>query len=100
MRVVVPMVTFGTELLDMRLDKRNKLGVMETKCLRSMCKWTRMDRLRTEEERRRAGERKKISATVNREFLKWLGHVDIVEYMSDEQLTERVQESKDRRQKG
>jgi len=88
-KVVVPTVMYGSETWANRVAERNKLDVMEMNCLRSMCGVTRMDRLRNEI-RGRVGVREKISERVDREMLKWFGHVVP---MRDERLTMKVYES-------
>ncbi len=42
-------------IINMRAAERNRLNVMEMRCLRSMCEVTQMDWVRNEEVRRRTG---------------------------------------------
>ena len=58
--VAAPMVTYGTDIWDVRMDERRKLEVLEKKCLRSVGGATRMDRWRNEEVRRTNGGRKNM----------------------------------------
>ncbi len=47
--VVVPTVLYGAETWNMGAAERRRLNVMEMRCLRSMCRVTRMDRVRNDE---------------------------------------------------
>ena len=76
-KVIVPTVTYGSELWGMKASERRKLNVFEMKCLRSMAGVSRLDRLRNEEVRKRTGVR-------NINVLRWFGHV---ERMDNENLT-------------
>ncbi len=51
--IVVPMALYGDETWNMGAAERKRLNVMEMRCLRSMCRVTRMDQMRNEEVRRR-----------------------------------------------
>ena len=53
--VIVPMVLYGAEAWGMRSAERRKVNVLEIKYLRSLVGVSRMDRVRNEEVRRRAG---------------------------------------------
>ena len=53
--VIVPTALYGEEALGMRSAERRKVNVLEIKCLRSLVGMSRMDRVRNEEVRRRAG---------------------------------------------
>ena len=53
--VIVPTVLYGAEAWGMRSAERRKVNVLEMKCLRSLVRVSRMDRVRNEEVRRRAG---------------------------------------------
>ena len=86
-RIVVPTVMYGSESWGMKAEERNKLDVAEMKCLRNMCRVTRMDRLRNEVVRERVGVRENMSKRVDRKMLKWFGHI---ERMKSERLTKRV----------
>ena len=54
-RVIVPTALYGEKEWGMRNAERMKLNVLEMKCLRSLVGVSRMDRVRNEEARRRAG---------------------------------------------
>ena len=86
-RVIVPTVTYGSELWGMRVNERQKLNVFEMKCLRSMAGVSRLDRLRNEEVRERTGVRKELASRVDGNVLRWFGHV---ERMDNERLLKRV----------
>ena len=51
MRVLAPAVTYGVETLGKRMYGRNKMDVMEFKCLKSKCKVTQGKIWRNEEVR-------------------------------------------------
>ena len=53
--VIVPMALYRVEAWGMRSAERRKVNVLEMKCLRSLVGVSRMDRVRNEEVRRRAG---------------------------------------------
>ena len=86
-RVIVPTVTYGSESWGMKERERRKLNVFEMRCLRSMCGVSRLDRLRNEEVRERTGVREELADRVDKNVLRWFGHV---ERMDDERLLKRV----------
>ena len=53
--VMVPTALYGAEAWGMRSAERRKVNVLEMKCLRNLVGVSRMDRVRNEELRRRAG---------------------------------------------
>ena len=53
--VIVPTVLYGAEAGGMRNAEGREVNVLEMKCLRSLVGVSRMDRVRNEGERRRAG---------------------------------------------
>ena len=53
--VIVPTALYGAEAWGMRSAEGKKVNVLEMKCLRSLVGVSRMDRVRNEEVRRRAG---------------------------------------------
>ena len=53
--VIIPTALYGAESWGMRSAERRKVNVHEMKCLRSLVGVSRMDRVRNEEVRRRAG---------------------------------------------
>ena len=86
-KVIVPTVTYGSELWGMKERERQKLNVFEMRCLRSMCGVSRLDRLRNEIVRERTGVRKELADRVDVNVLRWFGHV---ERMDDERLLKKV----------
>ena len=58
----------------MRSSERMKVNVLETKCLRSLVRMSRMDRVRNEEVRRRAGIERKLRSKLDPRVLRWFGH--------------------------
>ena len=71
----------------MKASERQRLNVFEMKCLRSMAGVSRLDRFRNEEVRERTGVRKDLATRVDRNVLRWFGHV---ERMDNERLLKRV----------
>ena len=53
--VIVPTALYGSEAWGVRSTERRKVNVLEMKCWRSLVVMSRMDRVRNEEVRRRAG---------------------------------------------
>ena len=53
--VIVPTALYGAVVWSMRSAERRKVNGLEMKCLRSLVGVSRMDRVRNEEVRRRAG---------------------------------------------
>ena len=52
-----------------------KVNVLEKKCLRSMMRASRMDRVRIAEVRRRAGIERELASRMEKIVLGWFGHV-------------------------
>ena len=63
----------------MRSADRRKVNVLEMKCLRSLAGMSRMDRVRNEEVRRRAGIENELASRADRRVLRWFGHVGRME---------------------
>ena len=61
-RVIVPTALYGAEAWGMRSARRRKVNVLEMKCLRSLVGVLRMDRVRNEELRRRAGIERELAS--------------------------------------
>ena len=59
-----------------RSDERRKVNVLEMKCLRSLVGVSRMDRVRNEEVRRRAGIKRELVSRADQRVLRWFGHVE------------------------
>ena len=71
----------------MRSADRTKVNVFEMKCLRSLVGGSRMDRVRNEEGRRRAGIERELTSTADQRVLRWFGHV---ERMNEYRMARRV----------
>ena len=67
----------------MRSAERRKL----MKCLRSLVGVSRMDRVRNEAVRRRAGIERELASRADQRVLRWFGHV---ERMDDYRMARRV----------
>ena len=71
----------------MRSAERRKVNVLEMKCLRSLVGVSRMDRVRNEEVRRRAGIERELTSRADQRVLRWFGHV---ERMDEYRMARRV----------
>ena len=60
----------------MRSAERRKVNVPEMKCLRCLVGVSRMDRVRNEKVRIRAGIKRELASRVDQRVLKWFGHLD------------------------
>ena len=60
----------------MRSAERRKVNVFEMKCLRSLVGVSRMDRVRNEEVRRRAGIERELASRAAKRVFRWIGHVE------------------------
>ena len=60
--VIVSMVLYGAEAWGMRSAERRKVNVLEIKWLRSLVGVSRMDKVRNEEVRRRAGIERELAS--------------------------------------
>ena len=70
-KVVVPTVMYGSKSWGMKVTERQKLNVFEMKRLKSMSGVTRLDRVRNEIVRARAG-----NWQLDMNVLRWFGHVE------------------------
>ena len=69
----------------MRSTERSKLIVLEMKCLRSLVGVLRMDRVKNEKVRARAGIERELASRADQRLLRLLGHVERMdEYCMDE----------------
>ena len=73
--------------MGMRSAERTKVNVLEMKCLRSLVGVSRMDRVRNEEVRRRAGIERELASRADQRVLRWFAHV---ERMDDYRMARRV----------
>ena len=65
----------------------HEANVLEMKCLRSLVSVSRMDRVRNEEVRRRAGIETELASRAYQRVLRWFGHV---ERMDEYRMARRV----------
>ena len=63
------------------------VNVLEMKCLRSLVRVSRMDRVRNEEVRMRAGIERDLASRADQRILGWFGHV---ERMDEYRMARRV----------
>ena len=52
------------------------MNVLEMKCLRSLVEVSRMDRVRNEEVRRRAGVERELASRADQRALRWFGYLE------------------------
>ena len=71
----------------MRSAESRKVNVLEMKCLRSLVGVSRMDRVRNEAVRRRAGIERELPSRVDQRVLRWFSHV---ERMDEYRMARRV----------
>ena len=74
--VIVPTALYSIPTTGMRSAERNKVNGLEMKCLRSLVGVSRMDRVRSEEVRRRAGIERESASRSDQRVLRWFGHVE------------------------
>ena len=74
--VIAPTTLYGAKAWGMRSAKRRKVNVLEMKFLRSLVGVSRMDRVRNEEVRRRAGIGRELASRVDRRILRLFGHME------------------------
>ena len=67
---------YGAEAWGMRNAERRKVNVVEMKCSRSLVGVSRMDRVRNEKVRRRAGIERELASRADQRVLRWFGHVE------------------------
>ena len=60
----------------MRSAERRKVNVLEMKCLRSLVGVSRMDRIRNEEVRGRAGIKMELPSRADQRVFRWFGYVE------------------------
>ena len=85
--VIVQTALYGAEAWGMRSAERRKVNVLDMKCLRRLVGVSRMDRVRNEEVRRRAGIERELASTADQRVLRWFGHV---ERMDEYRMARRV----------
>ena len=60
----------------MRSAERRKVNVLEMECLRGFVGVSRMDRVRNDEVRRRAGIERELASRAGQRVLRWFGHAE------------------------
>ena len=75
--VIVPTALYGAEVCGMRSAERRKVNVLEMKCLRSLVGVSRMDRVRNDEVRRRAGIQRELASRAR--VLKWFAPLERID---------------------
>ena len=75
----------------MQVTERQELHLFEIKCLRSITGVSRLDRVRNEVMTARTGVRRELAAKVDKNVLRWFGHV---ERMDNDQLLKKVLNAK------
>ena len=75
---IVPTALYRAVAWGMRRSER-KVNVLEMKCLRSLVGVSRIDRVRNEEVRRRAGIERELASRTDQRVLRWYGHVEIID---------------------
>ena len=56
--------------------ERSKVNVLEMRCLRNLTGVSRLDRVRNEEVRRRAGIENQFASRADQRVLRWFGYVE------------------------
>jgi hypothetical protein len=74
--IVLPTLLYCSLVWAASADDRRMMGVMEMKCMRAMSGVSIMDRVRYEEVRRRCGNEQSIGEQMDRNVLRWYGHVE------------------------
>ena len=77
--LIVPTTLHGAEAWGMRSAERRKVNVLEMKCLRSFVGVSRMDRVRNDQVRGRAGTERELASRADQRVLRWFGHVEIMD---------------------
>ena len=85
--VIVPRALYGAEAWGTRSAEKRKVNVRQMKCVRSLVGVSRMDRVRNEEARRRAGIERELVSRADQRVLRWFGHV---ERMDEYRMPRRV----------
>ena len=90
-KVVVLTIVCGSESWCVKVTERQKLNLLEMKCLRSMTGVSQLDRVRNEVVRARTGVRRELAARIDTNVLRWFGHL---EWMDKERLLKKVMNAK------
>ena len=74
--IIVPTALYGSEACGMRSAERRKVNVPEMKCFRSLVGVSRMDRVRNEVVRMRAGIEMELASRADQRVFRLFGHVE------------------------
>ena len=74
-KVIVPTALYGAEAWGVRSAERRKVNVLVIKCVRSLVGVSRMDRVRNEEVRRRAGRKGVRELSGSESMREWMSAV-------------------------
>ena len=74
--VTVSTALYGAEAWGIRSAERWKVNALEIKCLRSLVGVSRLDKVRNEEVRRRAGIKGELASRTDQRVLRWFGHAE------------------------
>ena len=88
--VIVPTTLYGAEAWGMSSAERMKVNVLSIKGLRSLVGVLRMDTVRNEVVRRRAGIERELASRADQRAPRWFGHV---ERMDEYRMARRVLKS-------
>ena len=81
-----------------KISERRKVNVLEMKCLGSLVRVSRMDRVGNEEVRRRAGIESELASLTDQSIaMRWFGHV---ETMGKYSMTRRGVDARSKRRPG
>ncbi|XP_068247863.1 uncharacterized protein [Palaemon carinicauda] len=75
-KVIVPTVIYGLELWGIKVTERQKLNMFEMKCLRNKIGVSQIYMIRNEVVRVRMGVRNYLAPGVNKNVLRWCGHIE------------------------
>ena len=84
--VIVPTAMYKAEAWGMRSTEKRRVNVLEMKCLRSLVGVSRMDRVRNEEECRRAGIERELESRADQRVLRWFGIERELESRADQRV--------------
>ena len=83
----MPTSLYGAEAWGVRSAERRKVNVLQMKCLGSLIGVSRMDRVRNEEVRKRAGIEWELASREDLRVFRWFGHL---ERMDEYRISRRV----------
>ena len=74
--VIIPTALYGAEVWVMKSAERRKVNVLKMKSLRSLIGVSRMDKVRNEDVRRRAGIERELASRADQRGLRWFRHLE------------------------